>query len=254
MSPILRKWQNDKTLAHVAPFALFMLLLLPDQLLEIFGFTVRNPEYPWYRFAPEQWLLPLQTVICLALLIFFWKQYDFRPVRGLGIAVLAAVIGIAIWILPGHLYVSQEMEAGTFWSYFGFAERKEGFNPSFIEDHSLFWYWMAVVFRFLRMVVVVALIEEIFWRGFLMRFLLRMDGNYWKVPFGQFHWLTLVVVTGLFVGIHGPDDRFAALIYGLLTYAVAVRTKSLAACVVMHATANLLLGIYTMSTGQWGYW
>jgi hypothetical protein len=37
-------------------------------------------------------------------------------------------------------------------------------------------------------------------------------------------------------------------------YFVAVRTKSLAACVVMHAVANLLLGVYVVSTKQWGFW
>ena len=35
---------------------------------------------------------------------------------------------------------------------------------------------------------------------------------------------------------------------------VAIRTKSLFACVICHAVANLLLGIYVTLTQQWGYW
>jgi hypothetical protein len=35
---------------------------------------------------------------------------------------------------------------------------------------------------------------------------------------------------------------------------LCVRTKSLGACVWMHAVANLLLGFYVMKTRQWGFW
>jgi membrane protease YdiL (CAAX protease family) len=35
---------------------------------------------------------------------------------------------------------------------------------------------------------------------------------------------------------------------------VAYRTKSLSACVLTHATTNLLLGVWIMKTGQWGFW
>jgi membrane protease YdiL (CAAX protease family) len=37
-------------------------------------------------------------------------------------------------------------------------------------------------------------------------------------------------------------------------YFVAVRTKSLGACVFMHAVGNLALGLYVMKTQQWGFW
>jgi hypothetical protein len=33
-----------------------------------------------------------------------------------------------------------------------------------------------------------------------------------------------------------------------------VRTRSLGACVIMHATSNFLLGLYIMMTRQWGLW
>jgi membrane protease YdiL (CAAX protease family) len=45
---------------------------------------------------------------------------------------------------------------------------------------------------------------------------------------------------------------------GLLTGALWAwllwRTKSLAACLVSHAVANLALGIYVIATGDWKYW
>lgn len=135
-----------------------------------------------------------------------------------------------------------------------FSPRTDGFNPVLITQNQAFWYWFIVVLRFLRLVIVVPLVEEIFWRGFLMRFLCDIDGDYWKVPFGKFHWLSLVVVTAMFVMAHAPVDYVAAAVFGILMYGVAVKTKSLTACIVMHATANFILGLYVLSTQQWGYW
>lgn len=164
------------------------------------------------------------------------------------------LIGIAIWIAPGHAFRSLQMQPGQWLERLGFVERSEGFDPSFIREHSAFWYGAAVGFRFLRMVVVVALVEEIFWRGFLMRYFADLNGDFWNVPFGTFNWTSFIAVTALVTLAHSPVDYAAAAIYGMLAYLVAVRTKSLAACVAMHATANLSLGIYTLATEQWGYW
>ena len=247
---------KKKTLAHVVPLFVFLGIMMLEGVLGAVGFYVDNDTmYPWYRHSPEQWIYPLQTLVGLGVLAFFWKQYDFKPVRGIGFAIAMALVGIAIWILPGYVFTKTGMEEG-WWKILGFAPRLEGFDPSFIRDTegSVFWYWAAVVMRFVRMVVVVALVEEIFWRGFLMRFLLDKDGDYWERRFGEFSWLSFVVVTLLFMFAHAPVDYFGALVYGSLTYWVSVRTKSLAACVVMHAVANLVLGLYTMCTGQWGYW
>lgn len=231
-----------------------MSFLILIGLLESFGFKSDRENMPWYRFAPEQWVYPLQTLVTACVLWFFRQHYELRPARGIWFGTLLGVIGIVIWIAPGHLFRATEMEPSDWLSSFGFVDRPEGFDPTFIRDYSAFWYWTAVVLRFVRMVVVVALVEEIFWRGFLMRYFADLNGDYWKVPFGTFNWTSFVIVTVLVTLVHSPVDYAAAAIYGALAYFVAVRTKSLAACVAMHATANLLLGLYTIETGQWGYW
>ena len=108
--------------------------------------------------------------------------------------------------------------------------------------------------RFLRAVVVVALVEEIFWRGFLMRFVGDWEGDYWRQPFGRATWQSYLIVTGLFMAAHAPVDYAGAFLYGTLTYLLCVWSKSLGACVVMHATANLLMGLYIMAYGKYGLW
>ncbi len=244
---------NTRALAHVAPLAVFMGFLMLLEGLRAIGFTSAEDSAVWWRRQPELWVYPLQTVLTLLVLGAYWKFYEFRPFRGIGLAVVGGIVGIAVWIAPGFLFARQNMLPSSL-SYLGFAARTDGFNPSLISEQHVALYWLIVVMRFVRMVIAVPLAEEIFWRGFLMRFVTDLDGDYWKVPFGIFHWRSLVVVTVLFVVTHAPVDFFAAVVFGVLMYGVAVKTKSLAACIAMHAIANLLLGIYVFSTQQWGYW
>lgn len=244
---------NLKSVAHIAPLAVFMgFLMLPDGLRAI-RFSSADSSAVWWHRQPELWLYPLQTIVTLFVLTAYWKQYEFRPFRGIGLAIAVGLVGIAVWIAPGFLFERLHMSPGPL-QFLGFTSRA-GNVPAFLAaQHQTGLYWLTVVMRFVRLVIAVPLAEEIFWRGFLMRYLTQLEGDYWKVPFGTFHWQSLVGVTTAFVMVHAPVDYFGAAVFGVLMYWVTVKTKSLAACVVMHAVANLLLGVYVLGTQQWGYW
>jgi CAAX prenyl protease-like protein len=235
------------TAAHVAPFVVFMVLTLVPGWLR-----VENSELPWFQRAPEHWLYPLQTVVCAALLWIYRRQYQLAPWRGLPLALGLGVLGFALWVGPAWWFerVGGQVPKGLEW--LGFVERRVGFDPTVLEASQ--WQWVAVGMRFVRMVVVVPLVEEIFWRGFLMRFL-AAEGEAWtRVPFGTHRWRVFWIVSLLVMVAHQPEDYAAAFIWGTLVYYVTVRTRSLGACVLMHALCNLLLGLYVMRTGQWGFW
>jgi hypothetical protein len=100
--------------------------------------------------------------------------------------------------------------------------------------------------------VVAPLVEEIFWRGFLLRYLI--SEKFVTIKIGTFSWLSFLVVTLLFAISHSRADWFAALVCGALYNLVAYRTRSLASCVVAHAVTNLLLGLWIMQARQWGFW
>ena len=172
------------------------------------------------------------------------------------LATLLGVGCIGIWILPGFLYYIKdtgETAAGDSIRFLGFTARNEGFDPSRWE-HCTRCYAFVIGARFLRMVVVVPLVEEIFWRGFLMRYLIAGDRSFARVPFGTPSWKAFGVTTSAFMLVHAKEDWLGALIFGSLMYFLCIRGKSLAACVWMHAVANLLLGIYVLKTRQWGFW
>lgn len=243
------------TRAHVVPFAVFMGFLL---ILEIAGFLVGwdHPAAPWWRQDPALWIYPIQTLTALGCVLWFWKSYEFNwSWKWSAVAVLFGAVGIGFWLLPSHLHDRLGLGlADLAWmKQLGFAAREDGFDPEVFENQPLA-YGFTVLMRFMRAVVAVALVEEIFWRGFLMRFVCDWEGDYWKQPFGRATRLSYFVVTALFMIAHAPVDWAAAWIYGSLTYVLCVWSRNLGACIVMHAVANLLMCFYIMAYGKYGLW
>ena len=101
MTRRLSELRRNATAAYVGPLAAFMLLsMVPG------WFRVENSAAPWYVQQPEHWWYPVQTVVCAALLLWWRQHYILRPWRAsdLALAVLAAAVGIAIWVAPGWLF------------------------------------------------------------------------------------------------------------------------------------------------------
>jgi CAAX prenyl protease-like protein len=221
---------REKITAFVAPMGVFIALLALNSLLPSLGnsFWLQHSEFC---------VFPLQTIVCGAILLRFWPAYELRSPRGLVTGIAVGVFVFALWISPQ--------------AFLGFASRTNGFNPDLLASQPGF-YWATVILRFLRLVVVVPLVEEIFWRGFLLRYLI--DEKFDQVPFGTFRWVSFLAVTLAFTLSHSMPDWPAALLTGALYNWVAYRTKSLSTCVVTHALTNGLLGLWIMWTKQWGFW
>jgi len=220
--------------AYVLPFGVFMGGLALISLVQSFA-PAENA--PLWLAEPKYWVFPLQAILCSALLVWFWKTYEWGAKWHVVTAVLAGLVVLALWISPQWLL--------------GAEERTDGFNPGLFAGSAAL-YWGTLALRFLRLVVVVPLLEEIFWRGFLLRYLIKED--FTKVPFGTFSLFSFGVVTVMFGLAHFGPDFIPALLTGAIYNLLAVKTRSLKCCVIAHAVTNLGLGIYIMQTGQWGFW
>jgi CAAX protease family protein len=219
--------------AWVFPFAAFMFLIGAREAIQ----SMANRRGPFFLAEPQYWIYPAQTLLCAALLWRFWACYRFAFPKKVGFALAIAVLVLGVWISPQEL--------------FGAPRRHGGFDPGvFGEGGTLFAATLAL--RFARLVVVVPLVEEIFWRGFLLRYLI--DENFEKVPPGAFSWFSFCAVTICFGLAHWGPDFVPALVAGALFNVVMYRTRSLSSCVVAHSATNLLLGVYIMLTQQWGFW
>jgi len=225
--------KNNPWAAYIAPFGIFLGLIALGS-----GIHLLFPTSQALLLAkPEYWIYPLQTIVCGGALIVFWKQYTFAPLRPWFAGVMAGVLSLVIWVSP-QMFFRQPL-------------RFDGFNPEAFGTEGAI-YGLTVLSRFARLVIIVPLLEEIFWRGFLLRYFVKED--FTKVAFGTYTHLSFFIVAVLFAAEHSRPDWIPAVLTGLLFNAVAVRTKSLFACVMAHAVTNFGLGLYIMATRQWGFW
>ena len=221
---------RKKLIAFTLPLAVFISLLT-------LAAALRNPGGGFWLASPEYWIFPAQTIICGGILIWFWRGYQFRAPARIPFTVAIGLLVFLLWIAPQQ--------------FLGFPPRLAGFDPETFSGQPAL-YWVTVIFRFLRLVVVVPLLEEIFWRGFLLRYLI--DEKFSRVPIGTFSWGSFLIVTLCFGFSHLSADWIAGFVTGALYNCVAYRTRSLASCVLAHAVTNLCLGLWIMATKQWGFW
>ncbi|MFZ4717715.1 MAG: CAAX prenyl protease-related protein [Chthoniobacterales bacterium] len=219
-------------LAYTLPFVLFMAGLAAVSAAKSMGIT----SFAGVVLDPMYWVYPIQTAVCAAALLWFRKSYDFS-----GSSAGKLLLGVVVGLIVFGLWVSPQEVLHR-------AARTEGFDPGVVPGLTP---WMLVA-RFTRLVIIVPLIEEIFWRGFLLRYLVRDD--FTALPFGSSNRFSFWAVVVAFTMVHGQEDWPAAFVTGILFNFVATRTRSLVACVVAHAAANLALGCYICATRQWGFW
>jgi CAAX prenyl protease-like protein len=235
--------------AHLLPLVCFLLIGAAGEWAGIEGIAL--------------WIYPLQALVGLGLVAWFWPAYSFGPLRGVGWIIFAAPLACALWVAPSLIYArfgcplwldsvvpGINLPARTL---LGLAERGRGFDPAAYEG-TILPPFVGLVLRFVRLVVTVPLIEEICWRGFVMRLVDDPGRAFHENPFGRHRWRSFLVVTALVVAAHQPVDWIGAFAFGCMTYGIAVGTKSLTSCVLFHALVNLWLGLYVMATRQWGFW
>ena len=228
-------------LAYAGPFFLFVLLQALPGLVRP---AMPAATTPLWQSSPELWVYPLQTLLCAVLLCCYRREYP--PARlPTSVGIFGAVVGLivfALWVSPQAIFHAAPRLEG-------------GFDPTKLlratDPNGNALYWGTLALRFARLVVVVPILEEIFWRGFL-RYLVKED--FLSVPFGTYTPMSFGVVTAGFMLEHARADWPAALLTGMLYNLVAIRTKSLPACILAHAVTNALLGGYVMYTRQWGFW
>jgi len=220
----LHELQEKAWFPYVLPFALFLLFTEPA------------------RFFPS--LVPLLYIaktILVGGLLWYWRarykeDFSVRLSPGDWLTALACgLLVLVIWIAPEHYFY--KLGGGT------------GFDPYALADSQGGAIGLIAI-RLIGASLVVPVMEELFWRSFLMRYLVNPDFRI--VPVGTFSWFSFLGVAVLFglehhriiVGI------IAGLIYGLLL----IWQKNLKGVIVAHAVTNLGLGIYVVATGNWLFW
>ena len=110
---------------------------------------------------------------------------------------------------------------------------------------------VVLALRTLRAVAIVPIVEELFWRAWLMRWLISPD--FLKLPLGTYSAASFCAVAILFASEHGSywDVGLAA---GIVYNWWMVRAKSLGDLILAHAVTNACLSIYVIAAAKWEYW
>jgi len=227
---------QEKALPRILPFALFMgfigieglLNFLQERSLIAISDTLLLSLYPI-------------KVLCVAgVILFYWKHYRefaWRDAADVKMSLISISGGLLIFIL----WITLDFEFAT-------QGTPPGYNPDLFEHDVLKFTMIAV--RMAGATLLVPIMEELFWRSFLIRYIISTD--FGKIPIGSFTWASFLLTAFLF----GLEHHYilAGVVAGIIFNLVLYYTKSIVQCILAHAVANLALGVYVLLTGQWRFW
>jgi hypothetical protein len=204
------------------------------------------------------WVYPLKTIAVAVVLWVFRKRYEELrspmicrasapladvskpmtapntfgalqcPITNWLLAILVGLVAIAIWIGIDPFYLkfgrAEVLDPGARWGFIGF--------------------------RVAGAVLVVPLMEELFWRAFLIRWLVNEDFK--RVPVGTFTWPSFAITVALFGAEH--QEWLAGLICGAMYNWLFYKRKDVFSCVVAHAVSNAALAGWVLARGDWKFW
>lgn len=219
-------------LARGAPFGLYMIFVAVLEIPALLDGEALPPSF-------SLGLYPIKIALVCAALAAFRRSYtdldwgSLRKPAPTALSVCAGIVVFIVWInldfpwaMQGELTSYDPTQAATGWAY-------------------------ALIFaRVTGAVVVVPIMEELFWRSFLARYLI--DRNFMAVRAGTFTLFTFLSTAVLFGLEH--QLYLAGILAGLAYNGVYKKTGSLAQCVLSHAVTNGLLAAYVLTTGNWRFW
>ncbi len=187
----------------------------------------------------ELYLYPIKILAVSGLLIYFWSQLEELKgpiVKNWSEGVYVIGIGLLVYVLWVRMDWSWAMQ-GEMSTYNPF---KHGEGVGIL---------LAGV-RLFGASVVVPVMEELFWRSFLIRWVI--DNRFEVVPFGAFTIGSFAATVILFGLEHNLwlAGMMAGAFYNVLLY----KTRRLWPCILAHGLTNFVLGLHVLATEEWQWW
>jgi uncharacterized protein len=214
---------------RVLPFVLFIALLALRGQVE-----ASTPAFD------ARWLYGLQALLVGAILLILRKDYgelvsQLRPTRSETLwAVLVGLVIFALWITLDAPW----MMLGTPAASFVPVDAQGDLDVPLI------------LLRVIGAVLVVPVMEELFWRSFLMRWI--DDPTFERVAPASVSLKAVVLSTFIFVLAH--PQWLAAAVAGLAYALLYKRSGKLWTAIVAHAVTNAALAAWVISNRQWQFW
>lgn len=225
-------WLRSDSFPRIVPFALFMLFVAAGSL-------VPAPVAPAPGEWDGRWIYAARALVAGAALVLLWPR--FVELRGQPLAASDVVVALAaglavlvIWILLDEGWVTFELSSG--------------FDPRRYDSDEIDWTLTA--FRLLGLALVVPVIEELFWRSFLLRWLASPD--FLRVDPAKVGARALILTSLLFALEH--SQWLAGFIAGLVYGWLYMRSGKLWVPILAHGATNAALGAYILVTRDYRFW
>ncbi len=223
---------------RVFPFILFIAFIALESLIgflsQYYTPLIKIAEYDSYI------LYPVKTVLVAVAILFLWSRYTEIDIKQ-GLSLKNILIGFFSGAVVFVLWINMDMKFATL-------KKPVLYNP-FIFNNS-FLFYLIISFRLFGSSVVVPVFEELFWRSFVLRYIISQ--KFEDVPLGKFTWISFVIASIFFGFEHNLwlAGIMAGAAYSLILY----YTRSLIVAIFSHGITNLFLGIYVIKSGNWQFW
>jgi CAAX prenyl protease-like protein len=215
-------------LARIVPFAVYLFFIFVADVLARLGYSAQD----------TRWLYGAKILAVGAALMFYWRHYAELAWQGMRASLLAA--SVALGLLVFVLWIS--LDAG--WMQIGSAA---GFDPRGAGGAV---NWGLVALRIAGAALVVPVMEELFWRSFLLRWL--DSPEFLSVRAAAVSLKALAITVLLFGFEH--NLWLAGMVAGLAYSLLYMRSGNLWAAIVAHGVTNGVLGAWIVATGNWHFW
>ena len=228
----ISRWRSDPAIARCGPFALFIALIVLGSHLSPF-LVERGAS------DTASWFVVARGAIVALALAWFWRAYnDLRKPSPAAAAdwLLAALGGFAVFLV----WIGLDQE----WAVLS---RSVGFIPHDPEGGT---DWFKALARLAGFALVVPVMEELFWRSFLLRWLERHD--FLSVAPRRVGMRAFLITTLLFSLEH--DRWLAGAVAGAFYNWLYMRSGNLWVPIAAHAVTNAVLGVWILHTQNWQFW
>jgi membrane protease YdiL (CAAX protease family) len=238
------KLTQSPTLVRVAPFAVFIgLMLFQDRFGE----------------SGRYWIYLAKTLAAAAMLLVVVRHVEELEWRFSWEAVVVGVAVFALWIgLDGRYPPLNALYANhlcPLLQKLGLAKDcslsiAPPWNPNEAFGIRSPLAVFFIVVRIAGSSLVVPMLEEVFFRSFVYRFLASKD--WLAVPLGKFQLMPFVVASLVFGVEH--HQWLAGILCAFAYQGLVIWKGRLGDAVTAHAITNFLLGVWVVWRGAWQFW
>jgi len=229
----LTKTIKSDAFPRIIPFAIFMLIMVIES-------TLKNADI---NGVDLRWVDALSLIIVSGILLIYWSKYsELKKVESNRAIdwLITIAIGIGIFVLWINLDQA--------WATLTELDPDAQYNPFLTDGKSFDWIHLSI--RMAESALVVPIMEEFFFRSFLMRWVEKSD--FLSLPASQVSLRAIAIMAFIFMLEHNLwlAGLIAGLAYGWLYW----RTGNLWMCICAHAITNAVLAVWIIKTGQWQFW